>query len=272
MGLGKTIKKAYMKGKKKAYGSKGVKGRYIRPGFTKGMGNLIKDVEMIKSRLNVEKKHNEVDVSTFNIGQVDVNADGYGIQDVTPFMSRGTTSSQRIGDSLKLTGMSFPISFTGQQQCLGGRRVRITLLRVTSADNGVSTTGAISQVWDQNPLTGVLDYNAPRRYRNSKTDGITVVRSMTCYIKAPSVDANGSLQDSEANVKTIRFSVKADQLLRFDENVHPSLPVGIKYFLVFQCDSGNRGTGTTSTLDVPVKSGSTGLTVRLAQRFWWVDN
>ena len=264
-----------MKAKKKAYGSKGVKGRYIRPGFTKGMGNLIKDVEMIKSRLNVEKKHKELDVNTFAIGQVSADADGSSVQDITPVISRGTDYDERVGNSLKLTGMTFPVSFTQQNNCLGDRKVRVSLLRVCASDNGVSGQEALEQVWEVNRLvgSGVRDYNAPRRYRNSKNDGITVVRSKTFYIKGPQLD-NGSLgvDSQERNTLTTRFNVKLDDILRFDETVSATLPNGVKYYLVFQCDAGNRNGGTVSTLDVPVVAASSGLTVRLGQRFWYVDN
>ena len=172
MALGKAIKKTYMKAKKKAYGSKGVKGRYIRPGFTKGMGNLIKDVEMIKSRLNVEKKHKETDVDTFSVGQVNgASTEGSEVREVTPLITGGIDSDERIGRSLKLTGLSFPMSFTQQLGCLGDRKVRVTLLRVRSADGGVTGQEARDTVWDQNPLTTMRDFNCPRAYRNSKKDG-----------------------------------------------------------------------------------------------------
>jgi hypothetical protein len=272
MGLGKTIKKAYMKGKKKAYGSKGVKGRYIRPGFTKGMGNLIKDVEMIKSRLNVEKKHIDAGVGGFALGQVQVNTEGSEVREVTPLITGGIDNDNRIGRSLKLTGMSFPISFTQQTQCQAGRNVRITLLCVRSADGGVTGTEARDTVWDPNPLTTMRDYNCPRAYRNSKNDGITVVRSMTCYVPGPQLnDAGGATTQAERIVKNIRFNVKLNEVLRYGNDTD-TLPEGIRYFLVFQCNAGNQSNTTDSTLDVPVVSQSTGLVVRLTQRSWWVDN
>jgi hypothetical protein len=275
MGLGKTIKKAYMKGKKKAYGSKGVKGRYVRPGFTKGMGNLIKDVEMIKSRLNVEKKHKEVDVSTFTVGQVFADTDGAQCVDITPEISRGTNFNERIGNSLKMTGITMPMNITQQAYCLGDRKLRITLLRVQSADNGVSTQEALEQVWEVNRLVGlgVRDFNAPRRYRNSKQDGITVVRSQVVYLKGPQLD-NGSIgiSEQERNVKTMRFNVKLNDVLRFDESWSATKPAGIRYYLVFQADAGNHDTVNVSTLDVPVKVDNSGMTVRLGQRYWYVDN
>ena len=272
MGLGKTFKKTYMKAKKKAYGSKGVKGRYIRPGFTKGMGNLIKDVEMIKSRLNVEKKHKEIDVTTFDIGQVNANIDHAVAFDVTPSIAQGLGSDDRVGNSLKMTGLTFPMSFTQMGTCLGDRKVRITLLRVRGADNLVTTSTALTQVWDENPLNGLRDFDAPRAYRNSKNDGISIVRSMTCYVKGPQVD-NGSpgTFDYERQIKNVRMSVKLNDVLRYSGD-GATAPDGIRYVLVFQCNAGNISNTTSSTLDVPVTSTDSGLKLRLGERAWWVDN
>ena len=322
MGLKTTVKKAYMKAKKKAYGSKGVKGRYVRPGFTKGMGNLIKDVEMIKSRLNVEKKHKDRDVVTYEVGQVSANTDGVFFADVTPNISQGTDSDERIGNSLKLTGMTLPMSFVGQSLCLGDRKFRVSLLKVMAADNDVTALETVNQVWDPNPLNGMTlpmsfvgqslclgdrkfrvsllkvmaadndvtaletvnqvwdpnplnglrDFNAPRKYRNSKTDGISVIRSKVYTLKAPQLD-NGSVgtADYERNVLTIRFNVKFNDLLRYD-NSADNYPQGIRYILVIQANAGNYSTSTASTLDLPVKEVSSGVEVRVAQRNWWVDN
>lgn len=261
----------------KVFGKGGAKRRY---GIGKGKGGfkiakLAADLEMVKNRLNVEKKHKELDVSTFNVGQVLADADGAIVANVTPVISEGTGHEERIGQSLKLTGMSFPVSFTQQTNTMGDRKCRLTLLRVRASDNGVSTGEALEQVWEVNRLVGnsVRDINAPRRYRNSKTDGIAILRSKTFYIKGPTVDgADSSIQDKERNVLTTRFSVKLQDILRFDNGVSATLPNGIKYYLVFQCDTGNAHTSSAATIDVPVKTASTGLTVRLGQRNWWVDN
>ena len=152
------------------------------------------------------------------------------------------------------------------------RKVRVTLLRVKSADNGVSAQEAFNQVWDVNPLTGVRDFNCPRAYRNSKNDGITVVRSKVYTVKGPQLD-NGAqgIDTKEANVLSARFSIKLDDILRYEDSTQ-NYPQGVRYMIVFQCNAGNSDTGTASTLDVPVTGTYTGLTLRLSQRNWWVDN
>lgn len=270
MGFGKSIKKTYMKAKKTAYGERGVKGRYYRVGAVKGLQNLAKDVEMIKNRLNVEKKHKDVDVTTSSIGQVNQNLDGVLALDVTPSVDQGTGEQQRVGNSLKLTGMTFPMSFTQQINCMGDRKVRVSLLRVRSSDNGVTPTEALQEVWETNPLNGLRDFNAPRAYRNSKNDGIAIIRQQTYYVKGPEIGSPGNNVDAERNVKTCRLSLKLEDILRFDEDGHSS-PDGIRYILIFQCNAGNLSS-LASTTDVPVTDGSTGLVLRLGQRNWWVDN
>ena len=269
MGFGKSAKRTYFKLKKKAYGSKGVKGRYIRPGAVTGLQNLAKDVAMIKSRLNVEKKQKLRDVITQNFGQVNANADGALAMDVTPIISQGTGGDARVGNSLKLTGLTFPMSMTQMTNNRGDRQIRVTLLRVKAADNGVTAAEAFEQVWDANPLTTVRDFNAPRAFRNSSNDGIAVIRFKTYYLKAPSVIQGTGDTDTERMVKSCRFSVKLDDILRY-ESGSDTYPQGIRYVLVFQCNAGN--SGSTSSLDVPIQNGSTGVALRLGQRSWWVDN
>lgn len=274
MGFGKSAKKTYMRLKKKAYGERGVKGRYYRVGAVKGLQNLAKDIDMIKSRLNVEKKHKDVDVSTFAAGQANQNADGYNWFDVTPDVTQGIQTDQRIGASMKLTGFSFPLQFSQQAGCLGNRKVRISLLKVVSADNGVSGPDAVEDYWDTNPLNGLRDFNAPLAYRTRRTDGIKCIRSMVVHVPGPLTDSasTGLVDDTEVNPKDARFNVKLQDILRFAQP-SDTKPDGVRYYLIFQTDAGNRNVlAPTTVLDIPIKSATTGLYVRLGQRSWWVDN
>lgn len=273
MGLGRTIKKTYMKAKKKAYGQRGVTGRYYRVGAVQGLQNLAKDVAMIKSRLNVEKKHIDKDVATFSLGQANGPADGAHYFEVTPLISQGTEGGQRIGQSLKLTGMTFPMSFTQQDTCMGDRKVKITLVRVMSADGGVTAEEAFNTFYDPNPLTGLRDFNAPKAYRNGTHDGITEIATKVITVKGPVLnDQTASVVgDYERQVANCRLSVKLQQILRYFQN-GDNIPEGIKYYMFFQCNAGNKSGSLTATQDIAVKSVNTGLIARLGQRSWWVDN
>jgi hypothetical protein len=266
-------KKAY-KVEQKIFGKGGVKTRY---GIGKGKGGfkfakLAADLEMVKSRLNVEKKDIRSDVITSQVGQVNYNSEGALLVDMTQSINQGISETQRIGNSVKVTGMSIPIQFSGDVNCLSARKVRITMLKVKTADNGVTQSEAFEKVWEVNPLTNVRDYNAPRAYRNSNTDGISVVRSMTCYLPPAQLD-NGSLgsDEIERSQKTLTMNLKLNDIWRYntDADIYPS---GLKYYLVFQCDNGNRHPTLVSTQDIPIKSINSGLQVRVCQRTWFVDN
>ena len=272
MGFGKTVKKTYMSAKKKAYGSRGVKGRYYRVGAVKGLQNLASDVAMIKSRLNVEKKHKDADIATTTNAQVNQNSDGLTWYDVTPDISQGTDGDERVGNSLKLTGMSIPMSFAQQVNTLGDRLVRVSVLRVKSADNNVTGDEAIVNVWDTNPLTGMRDYNAPRAYRKGAHDGVEVVKTCSVFVKGPQLEtgSNGAISNREMMVKNYRISLKLQDILRYASS-SDTKPDGIRYYIVFQCNAGNRS-GTDSSLDVPITDNSSGVQIRIGQRNWWVDN
>ena len=175
--------------KKKLFGTGGAKRRY---GIGKGKGGfklakLAADLEMVKNRLNVERVQ-DADISTFAAGQVNQNSDGLNWFDVTPDIPQGTDSDERVGNSLKLTGMTFPLQFTQQSSCLGARKLRVSLFRVLSADNGVTGTEVAEDYWDLNPLTGVRDFSAPRAYRSAKNDGVKCIRSIIVHVPATSTD------------------------------------------------------------------------------------
>ncbi len=273
MGFGKSAKRTYMKAKKKAFGSRGVTGRYYRVGAVKGLQNLAKDVEMIKSRLNVEKKNKNADVVTSSIGQANQNTDGIQVWDVTPSIANGTLGNERVGNSLKLTGMSFPLQFTQQVSCFGDRKVRCTLLKVLSADNGVSGSEACDDYWDPNPLTGLRDFNAPKAYRNRSTDGIKAIRSQTIHVPGIKTDnaTSGTVDNTEVNPKNYTFNVKLQDILRYSSS-SSATPDGVRYYFVIQVDAGNFSASNTTSLDIPITTNSTGLVARVAQRAWYVDN
>jgi len=272
-GIKKYIKKGAKKVEKMTFGSKGFKGRY---GIGKGKGGfnfaqVAKDLAMVKSRLNVEKKSVDTDVFTGDIGQCNINAEGAGYFDITPSITQGTAENQRIGNSLKMTGLHLPIDVIGQQYCLSGRRLRFTVLKVRTADNQVDGFEALAKVWDVNPLTGLRDFNAPRAYRNAKNDGISIVYSKVRYMSPPSVDAGSAGADLAERPRTNHvINLKLQDTLRYNFNAD-TFPGGFKYFLIIQADAGNRGS-TGSTLDVPVTTLESGVQIRMYSRWWYVDN
>lgn len=230
-------------------------------------------VAYMGTRLNVEKKYKDRDIITGNFAQVNNDANGIYMIDVTPSIAQGIDSDERIGNSLKLTGMSFPIQFSGNAETFSSRKIKVMLFKVTSADNGVNLTEAINDYYDVNPVTGILDMNSPRAYRKHTHDGIKLIRSKVYDLPAPEhalYSSDDLIDNRETSSFMAKFNVKIEDILRYNAS-GDTTPDGCRYYMYFLADKGNVG-NTTSTLDVPVTSVATGVKFTLAQRAWWVDN
>lgn len=277
------IKKNVMRGYRKTFGHKSpfrrvygsrnagqAIGVTYRTGYKVAMdlAKLRSEIKGIKSRQNVEKNYVDRDVVTSSVGQVNASSDGIFLADVTPVISQGDGQGNRHGNSLKLTGMSFPISFIGQQNCRSARKIVVSLFRVRDNNNNTSGNDLVNTYWDLNPLNSLRDTGAPRNYRHSKHDGVTLVRQKTYMLKSPHQNYASDL--TEQSHFTAKFNVTLQDVFRYATNPDVT-PDGLRYFLVFQCDSGNVST-TDSTLDVPIQTGNSGVSLRLSQRSWYVDN
>lgn len=271
-------KKTARQVEKKVFGTGGFKRRY---GIGKGKGGfklatLAKDLEMVKSRLNAEKKEiREAEITDGVVGQVFNDLNGYWFQDITPTLAQGTGADERIGNSLKMTGCNLNFQFIGQSETLTGRKLKIGLYRVRDPSLGPNDASAdiTSDVFDSNPLTGLFDYNAAKAYRNSKNDGIACIREKTVYIPKVQVlnGLNAANQDIERAYKTLNFPVKLNDLLRYEQN-NDTLPNGFRYVILIRADCGNSGPVVSNIQNIPVIAANAGVQVRMGQRWWYVDN
>jgi len=273
-------KKTARQVEKKVFGTGGFKRRY---GIGKGKGGIklatiAKDLEMVKSRLNAEKKEKrEVEITSGTVGQVFGDLNGYWFQDITPILGQGTGADERVGNSLKMTGCNLNFQFMGQTNTLTGRKLKIGLYRVRDPSLGPSdaSTDITYDVFDSNPLTGLADYNASRAYRNSKNDGIACIREKTVYLPKVEILNRGGTdaanQDVEKAYKTLNFPVKLNDLFRYEQD-NDNLPNGFRYVILVRVDCGNSGSSTSNIQNIPVTTGHSGVTFRMGQRWWYVDN
>jgi len=274
-----AYKKAARQVEKKVFGTGGFKRRY---GIGKGKGGIkidtiAKDLMMIKSRLNVEKKEKKsAEIINASVGQVYNDLNGYWEQDITPIMLQGTSADERVGNSLKMTGVNLNFQLTGQLDCLTGRKLKVGLYRVknSSLTQNERSAGIVEDVFDTNPLTGLYDVNATKAYRSGKTDGITCVREKTVYLPKLQFLAgttNYADQESERAYKTFSFPVKLNDLFRYEYNAD-ELPNGFRYVLVVRADCGNSGPTASNIQHLPVHVPNSGVRLRMGQHWWYVDN
>ena len=157
------------------------------------LSRIDKDVQMIKSRLNVEKKFKQGSLTTGNIAQMNVNSPGYFTSTITPLISKGTGESDRIGGSLKLTGLHIQLQIAAQNDCYGARKFKCHIIKSTDS----SVTNAVSDLFDTNPLTNVIDYHSNRNYTNNPK-AHQVIRTQYMYLpqRANSVSGVHAKQSS----------------------------------------------------------------------------
>lgn len=225
------------------------------------------EIAKIKKSLNVEKKHKDVNLATYNVGQVYDNVEGAHVIDVTPTIAQGTDGHERTGNSCKLTGFAIKYQLIGMGGCHSNRRIRMMLVKSRDVGSGGSGNDVLTALYDPNPLTTVRDTNAPRNYSSMKHHGLTVVRTKTVYLKSTET---GTAADTDHAHSTGSFTCALSDVLRF-EGAGDSTPEHVKYYLILQADVGNAG-GVTSTLPVPVINGNSAVRMRSTLRTWWVDN
>lgn len=238
-----------------------------RYGIGKGRGGfkfsqVAKDLEMIKSRLNVEKKfHDKADFED-SVGQVDGNAVGYALFDVTPYLTQGVGESQRVGNSIKATGMVLNMACRGQINA-HKRKVKVMLIRSKTSDFVGGTGGILADLFNVNPLTGLIDFYSERNYSGMKGSHKILA---TKYINV--IPHN----DSSTGFACGKLAVKLNDVIRYDSDIQ-NIPQDFQYHVIVMSDFGNRSLSTTSTIAGVLEQGaSSGVALRMSSRMWYVDN
>jgi len=249
--------------------TKAVKKRY---GIGKGQGGfkinqVAKDLMYIKSRLNVEKKFINNAVSTAVVGQVNVNAPAYYAVDLLPTWVQGDGESQRVGNSLKLTGYNQKLQFTGMTNMYSTRRIRVQYIKTTDRVN--SLPNILADIFDVNPLTGNIDYFSEKNYANSRK-AHKIIRTMNYSIRAGSGIDVGNAPFTRP-IGDMNCSLKLNDVLRFGSDADTS-PQDYRLFCVIFVDAGNISGTASGNAGAMVSTAFTGLNVQWHGRTWYVDN
>lgn len=257
----RTATKAAGKRYQMSYGRKGL--RMSKNSVSK----IAADVQMIKSRLNVEKKFVQSNVTVASAAQALNNNAGYYSVDLTPSIPQGDTESNRNGNSLKITGYHQKIQFIQQQNCHGNRRMKLMLIKSTNTSDTVDQI--ISDIFDNNPLTGFVDYHSNFNYSNNKK-AHKVIKTQYFNLRSDWGESS-STQTQQKAIGDCKFSMKLQDLLRFEANVD-TVPKDTRYIFLILVDTGNRSGAAGSNTGVLINDGLSGVSIQHHYRWWYVDN
>ena len=126
---GRTVKRYAKKVFRKARGA-AIK-RYFNKGYNPRINNIVKDLSVLKSMVNAEKKRVEVNpTTTFQIGQVIGNASGHYLLDLTPQPPQGTGYTNKTGNSIKWHSSYLDMQFSAQPSNISGQMLKIEIVKV----------------------------------------------------------------------------------------------------------------------------------------------
>lgn len=245
-------------------GASAAKQRY---GSLHGIATLGRDVAMLKSAINAEKKRISSAV-TGTLGQVDINTAGYLCLDITPSIAEGVTYQTRSGSSIKLHSLNLRYQLYAQSASINNHKLKFFLLQVKGPPVSSATTFA-TQILSANTFVGgasIGDYSSewnPDYFRQYK-----IIRRWSDFLKGDTVASQTEIQTRR---KGHIFNRGKGLHVRYSQD-STTLTAG-QLILLILCDNGNRHPTTVSTLtNISTTAALTGLNYDHNATFYYYDN
>lgn len=227
--------------------------RWLTKGKKKSLNYnaIIKDVQMLKHLVNIEKKRFDITQSTVvNVGQLfGAGVSGQFASAVTPYPIEGVAQGQRVGNSIKLVSACMDIQFQQQSAAVNNIKVKYYLICRPDNSSTLSPGSTIAQFFEPNPFSGVNDYYSardPEYFTNFK-----VIKSGTVTLKQDSITSGMSIVQR-------RIPLKLNLHLKFNTDSSTTTTKNQLYLLA-----------VASAGDV---SASTGVAMQYNIRYYYTDN
>jgi hypothetical protein len=232
---------------------------------TKGVPQMARDVAMLKSMVNAEKKRYVISSTQATaIGQVNANASGYMAIDITPVPGQSNTYDGRQGASVKLHSSYMKFQFYHQASTAQNIKLKMFLVHVTGAPVASAAT-FLGQMFQQNSFVspGITDYNSqlnPDYFKQYR-----ILRTRTVSLPPDSISG---VQVIKEVAIPIRFR---NHHIRFNKDTN-TVTSGQLLLFIF-ADSGNISSGSASTCTpIPVTAVSTGCVTNYNLTYYYYDN
>jgi len=246
-----------------SYGRRGVKMG------TQSIAKMARDLALVKKSLNVEKKFvDTLEEGAGSVGQVNDNFSGQSVVEITPFITQGVAESQRVGNSIKATGMVIKFSMIKQESAAGPRRMKIFIVR--SLDPSLNANDIYGKLLDFNQFSGLKDYHSNLDYTQLKDGRMKIIAQRNVYMSEDSQDAITN-PTSERQTKALTIALKFNEVLRFASN-SDAQPENVRYHMVMVADNGNKGFATSALVGIYVPQAQSGINYKMSTRMWYVDN
>lgn len=249
--VGRVVKKRYFKGK-----------GYRQP----NIAQMVKDVSVLKGMLNAEKKRLEVTIGLNAVSQVNFNASGHWLYDLTPQPVQGDGFNQKNGNSIKWHSSYMDFQFVPQLSMINSNRIKIEIVKVVGLPYS-NVSDILNKYIEPTSFIGgtVYDIHSPRDPDYFK-NFVVLKRS---YVSFKEDSLSGQLM-----MKRIQLGLKLKNHHVRTNNNDPTITMG-QVFMIITAENGNHNAtaGNTSTLTgVPITGVTTGIEFRAEFTHYYYDN
>lgn len=250
---------------------KTIKNRYYNKASGFKLGQITKDILMLKKAINAEKKLFSITAQNSLLGQTNgATTAGLLAVDITPLPAQGVTALTRIGNSVKLVSSFLQFQIAHQSATSQSIKYKVMVVRCKGKPYTSATT-AVNEYFYFNPFvlngasSAIVDYNSatnPNFFNNFE-----VLHSANHVITQDDISAQPVISSfkvplSYGNGRHVRFIADGTTTLAEGQILLWILP-----------DSGNSSAATPTTLTgVPVTAVSTGLTCSYNITHYFYDN
>lgn len=230
---------------------------------------LIKDVAMLKGIINSEKfKFEQLIFNDQAVGQVNANASGHQIFDITPQPTQGDGYSNRQGNSIKWVSSHYSFFVQKQNANVGPCNLKIQIIKIIGEPYSTPANGILGKFIEPNRWinTGTVYDTAsdrkPEYFRQYKV-------LCTKNIKFQGVQYAGQ---AVATQKIVNFGIKLkNHHVKWNGNSTTTSQGQV--LMLVTCDTGNCSTSTASTLDSIANNAiNTGLIMNCNKADYYYDN
>jgi hypothetical protein len=232
--------------------------------LTKGIPQMLKDVNMLKGIINSQKKRYDITVSNTTVGQCNINASGYYVGDISPTPTENVTFNGRIGSSIKLHSTFTTMQFYHQTSTSAPINIKIYWVLVKGATQTPSTV--ITNMFSPNTFTSIVDYNS-----QLNPDYFGEYKILRCKKIHLPIDSYSGV----SVIKTVQFGHKwfrgRGHHIRFNQDTTTVTDGQVIQIVLADC--GNTNSATASTLsNTAVLGTSTGVVMNFDIKHYYYNN
>ncbi len=237
---------AFFQKARRAYKKSGLKKTYrkVRTMAKKrysNRANIVKDIQMLKHLVNVEKKRSDITVQIYQpFGRANGASDGGYHAIISPTIIQGVSQGERTGNSIKLVSGCLDVSIEQQANAVNANKLKLWIICRPENAGGYSAANTYSQLLEQNPFTQRRDF-----YSNRDPEYFSEFRVIKCVTMTLTQD---QISTGTARIQK-KIPLKFNHHLKYNSD-GSSVPTKNQMYLVVTASDGDMSSPTLTAAQI----------------------